>query len=303
MVDIIQKPVKDLKDLIPLGSEFGDKAMGGDVSVVTMYNQVKRGDILDSVIDTETTGLNKRIVDPSVLGAALINPFNREIVKVYEQKVAIPEDSVYSAAASLVIERPPEDWKNGMRPDLAVVEFFDLIKNSTSYMADYYRDFHKRIEDYNKAHLKKDAIPLPPTIVEKTKTGDTTKPKPLRYKYSVNRLTKKERQQNRTPKQVRVERNPIYIPTKDVNGQIVYNWAISENGKFWYYRNGKEWSRTEAKVTTMMHNARADNNWLWSWFLKYMMPDLFITHTKRHHAFQVDSMMLAREWDRKVGKV
>lgn len=304
MVDIIQKPVEDLKDLIPLESEFTDKAMAGEVGVVTLYNQVKRGDILDNVIDTETTGLNKRIVDPSILGAALINPFNREIVKAYEQKVAIPEDSVYSAAASLVIERPPEDWSNGMRPDLAVAEFSNLIKNGTSHMADYYRDFHKRIESYNlSAGFKKDAIPLPPTVTEeKTKTVNgveettyTTKPKPLRYKYSVNRLTKKERQQNRAPKQIRVERNPIYIPTKDANGKISYNWAISDNGKYWYYRDGKEWARTEAKATTMMHNSRADNNWLWSWFLKYMMPDLFITHTKRHRAFQVDSMPFARE--------
>lgn len=303
MVDIIQTPAKDLKDLIPLEAEFGDQAMSGDIGVVTLYNQVKRGDILDNVIDTETTGLNKRIVDPSVLGAALINPFNREIVKAYEQKVAIPEDSVYSAAASLVIERPPEDWKDGMRPDLAVAEFSDLIKNGTSHMADYYRDFHKRIEAYNADTMKKNYIPTPPTVTEektkKTKDGETTTyttmPKPLRYRYTINRLTKKERQQNRRPKQVRVERNPIYIPTKDVNGKIVYNWAISENGKFWYYRDGKEWARTEAKATTMMHNSRADNNWLWSWFLKYMMPDLFITHTKKHRAYQVDSMPFARE--------
>lgn len=300
MVDLIQKTPDDLKDLIPDEGDFGDKIMAGEVSVVTLYNPVKRGDILDNVIDTETTGLNKRIVDPSILGAALINPFNQEIVKAYEQKVAIPEDSVYSAAASLVIERPPEDWANGMRPDLAVAEFSDLIKNGTSHIAAYYKDFHKRIEQYNAANYKKDNIPLPPTIEEekKERNGDISykiKPKPLRYKYSVNRLTKKERQQNRRPKQVRVERNPIYIPSKDATGKIVYNWAISENGKFWYYRDGKEWARTEAKSTTMMHNSRADNNWLWSWFLKYMMPELFITHTKKHRAYQVDSMPFARE--------
>ncbi len=262
----------------------------GDVSAeiplrATMLPRLRRGDICDLVVDTETSDLSKYFARPAALGAVLADPFTRRIIHVHERKVSFPAQmATFDVVAGLVTERSPETFKDGMRPDLAMAEFYDLIRGAPLHIANHYADLPTRIRAHNAE--TGDDLPLPPE-------GDDAV---IHYRYLTNRRTRKEREERiKDPKETRAAANIVFIPMRDETGQVVYDAAISTDGKFAYWRENGLWQRTEAKKTVIVHNQRADNNWIWEWCHSYLLPDQFITHTKKYRAYLLDTIPLARE--------
>ncbi len=252
-----------------------------------VLERLRRGDVCDLVVDTETSDLSKYFAHPSALGAVLADPFTRSIVHTHERQVRFDSRiATFDVIAGLVTERSPETFDKGMRPDLAMAEFYDLIRHAARYIATAYAGIPDRIRAHNTIEGN-EKIPLPPE-------GDDAI---VHYKYVTNRRTQVERELRiKEPKQTREARDVVFIPMRDTNGDVIYHAGISRDGRFVYWReNDGVWHRTEAKKTVIMHNQRADNNWLWEWCHRYLLPDQFITHTKKYRAFMIDTIPLARE--------
>jgi|GEM_PF-1728119 len=279
--ELIQTDKRDLKEKFPSRAKF--------------IERIKRGDICDIVVDTETTGLSQAFAHPSKLGAVVADPFTRTVIHIHSRDVAIPDHAVMGAIPSLITDRRPDTFKSGMRPDLAIAELYDLIMEAPKRIADHYEEQEKLIERYNESKSDDEKIPVPPEreYDSTTESYDNV----IEYQYVTNQRTKWERDNRvRTPKQTRIARDVVFIPMKDEDGNIVYDAAISKNGKQVYYKEDDKWYRVEhAKKTIIMQNARADNNWLWEWFHQYLLPHKFITHTKYHGAYQIDTLPLMRE--------
>lgn len=259
------------------------------ISVIPSWNNIaerfKRGDVCDLVVDTETSDLSKYFAHPASLGVVISDPLTRQILHIHERQVAFAEKlATFDVVAGLVTERSPDTFENGMRPDLAVAELYDLIRRAPTYIAQFYETFPARITEYN--HAAETQVPLPPV-------GDDAV---IQYQYVTNRRTKADRAARiKSPKNTRTEKNPVFIPSRDEAGNIVYRAAISRDGKSVYWYENDRWQRVDAKKTVIMHNQRADNSWIWEWCHRYLLPDQFITHTKKYRAYMIDTIPLARE--------
>lgn len=270
-LELIETQAEDLLDIIQPKSKFMDR--------------IRRGDVCDIVVDTETTSLSKEHAHPTALAGVVADPFTRTVIHIHESYVKIPEDVVFGALPSILTDRRPETFDKGVRPDLAVADLANLIVNAPAKIAEHYEHIQDLIKEHNESAAKDAQIPAAP------KDGA------LEYVYNSNKRTKAERNAGiRTPRKTRTAKDLVFIPFKDENDEIVYDVAISKNGRQMYYKENGDWHRVEkAKKTVLMHNARADNNWLWEWLHKYMAPDQFITHTKWHGAYQIDTMPLTRQ--------
>lgn len=246
---------------------------------------VKRGDICDTIVDVETTCLSQDFAKPTGLAAVIADPFTSQVIHIHERDIAVTKDSVFGAIPSLITDKRPETFEKGMREDLAVRELYDLILDSPRYIADHYKEFRGRVQEYNEGKSKEDKIPLPPAKSE------------LKYHYVSNKRTKADRLAGKKElENSRIAKDVVFIPSKNEEGKIVYDFAISGNGKQVYYKENDIWHRIDkAKKTVIMHNSRADNNWIWGWNFKYLMPDQFITHTKWHGAYLFDTLPASRE--------
>jgi len=254
-------------------------------SKALVLERLRRGDVCDLVVDTETSDLSKYFAHPSALGALLADPFSGTVVHIHERQVSFPSEiATFDVVAGLVTERSPDTFGHGMRPDLAMAEFYDLIRQAPHHISTFYAGLPARIAAHNLTEPEK--LPLPPTGKDAI----------IHYKYLSNRRTKADREARiKIPRQTRMANDVVFIPLRAEDGSVVYDAALSRDGKFAYWREGDVWQRTEAKKTVIMHNQRADNNWIWEWCHRYLLPDQFITHTKKYRAYLIDTIPLARE--------
>ncbi len=272
----------DLTRLIPRQSDFAAVTLHEDEEGNSLtYDPIRSGAIAVTVFDTETTDLDPRTAEPSKLGAFIYDPFSRQIIDTYERTVQIPEDSTYSVPASLIVNRSPDQWFDGMRPDMAVMQYTAYLQSGPQRIADYWRGFC----DHVRKNQPSD-IPSPPSS-------------PIDYRVTRRTKTKTEREEGRPNRKTNREKSPVYIPSVNDKGKVEYIWAISRSGKYFYYKEkekGKEsWYRVETRSHPVAHNNRADNHWMMSWIFKYMGDNPYITTTKAAGMLPIDTLSLSKD--------
>ncbi|MCD8570568.1 MAG: hypothetical protein LRY76_03400 [Alphaproteobacteria bacterium] len=265
-----------------------------------LWEEIKSGYITDLILDTETVSLSKHFGDLTAYGVRIVNPLLSRLVKRKRLSVKIPDHVTMGFIPAMITERHPDTFSKGMDPSIAAAEIYKDIKNATRVMARSYRYFAQEIMDHNKDCASDEYIPVPFPDAE---DPDEMFERRVEYASSRNTATKAERKAGIKPenKNQTSAQKAIYVPLKNEKGEIVYDYALSKDGKWIYYKEGQTrdgqdiWHRVPHRKTIMIMNSRADNNWLWNMFHRYLMPKLFITHVKQEGARLLDTLPLTRE--------
>ena len=208
---------------------------------------LERGEIAQVVYDTETPDTSRNYNAILDLGLVVADNALRP-VDTLEVDGRVPDHRIIAPQAALVNKRGPADWDNGVSQHRMAGMFADAIRNAP-------RKVYDRLTGEEVINPRTKGIPR----------GDET----VRlFPY---------RDENGDVKNARLHDKGRYVSTPVTKGQFTYE-----------DEDGTKWLKKRAAVgIEHFYGNNADDQWIWRALDGANMPELFITHTKKHDARKV----------------